>query len=206
MYRWHIADPIRFTRDLRVTIQALGWLGDPRKGAEFLPLQDDIASVAYWYQTLPAAKFPPLGDRSNAGNLPHLQYRSFPAAEAYAAVDAATMVIVQFESAPAIENADAIMAVDGVDMVLIGTNDLLADYGLPGQYDHPRVHEAYTKTLAACRKHGKHLAVGGFASRADLAAKYVRMGARYVSTGTDLGFLLAACTAKAKEVQDMASQ
>jgi hypothetical protein len=60
MYRWHIADPIRFKRDLRVTIQALGWLGDPRKGAEYLPLQDDIASVAYWYQTLPAAKFPPL--------------------------------------------------------------------------------------------------------------------------------------------------
>jgi hypothetical protein len=60
MYRWHIADPIRFTRDLRVTIQALGWTGDPRKGAEFLPLQDDIASVAYWYQSLPAAKFPAL--------------------------------------------------------------------------------------------------------------------------------------------------
>jgi len=60
MYRWHIADPIRFTRDLRVTIQALGWMGDPRKGAEFLPLQDDIASVAFWYQTLPSANFPPL--------------------------------------------------------------------------------------------------------------------------------------------------
>ena len=60
MYRWHIADPIRFKRDLRVTIQALGWMGDPRKGAEFLPLQDDIASVAFWYQTLPSAKFPPL--------------------------------------------------------------------------------------------------------------------------------------------------
>ena len=114
------------------------------------------------------------------------------------------MVIVQFESAKAIENDDAIMAVESVDMVLIGTNDLLADYGLPGQYDHPKVHEAYTAALAACRKHGKHLAVCGFASRADLAAKYVRMGARYVSTGTDLGFLLAACTAKAKEVADMA--
>lgn len=151
------------------------------------------------------AKYPPLGERSNAGNLPHLHYRAFPAAEAYAAVDAATMVIVQFESAQAIENADAIMAVEGVDMVLIGTNDLLADYGLPGQYDHPKVHEAYSKALAACKKHGKHLAVGGFASRADLAGKYVRMGARYVSTGTDLGFLLAACAAKAKEVHDMAT-
>jgi hypothetical protein len=59
MYRWHIPDPIRFERDLRVTIQALGW----REGRRYLPLQDDIASVAYWYQTLPTAPFPPLPDR-----------------------------------------------------------------------------------------------------------------------------------------------
>jgi 4-hydroxy-2-oxoheptanedioate aldolase len=150
-----------------------------------------------------AAQYPPLGDRSNAGPLPHLQYRSFPAAQAYAAIDAATMVIVQFESDEAIKNADEIVAVEGVDMVLIGTNDLLAEWGLPGQYDHPRVRDAYEKTIAACRRHGKHAAVGGFATRPDLAAEYVRMGGRYVSTGTDLGFLLAACTAKAKEVADI---
>lgn len=56
MYRWHIPDPIRFKKRLRVTIQALGWRSEGR----YLPLQDDIASVAYWYQTLPAAPFPPL--------------------------------------------------------------------------------------------------------------------------------------------------
>ena len=56
MYRWHIMDPIRFEQDLRVTIQAIGW----RSGGRYLPLQDDIASVAYWYQTLPAAPFPAL--------------------------------------------------------------------------------------------------------------------------------------------------
>jgi hypothetical protein len=59
MYRWHIMDPIRFENDLRVTIQALGW----RSNGRYLPLQDDIASVAYWYQTLPAAPFPLLPDR-----------------------------------------------------------------------------------------------------------------------------------------------
>lgn len=59
MYRWHIADPIRFERDLRVTIQALGW----RSGGRYLPLQDDIASTAFWYQTEPHAPFPPLPDR-----------------------------------------------------------------------------------------------------------------------------------------------
>ena len=59
MYRWHIPDPIRFERELRVTMQALGW----RSGRRYLPLQDDIASVAYWYQTLPTAPFPELPDR-----------------------------------------------------------------------------------------------------------------------------------------------
>jgi hypothetical protein len=59
LYRWHIVDPIRFQSDLRVTIQALGWRGDRR----YLPLQDDIASVAYWYQTLPTAPFPPLPEK-----------------------------------------------------------------------------------------------------------------------------------------------
>ena len=56
MYRWHITDPIRFKRDLRVTIQALGWRGN----GEYLPLQDDISSVVYWYQTEPHGKFPVL--------------------------------------------------------------------------------------------------------------------------------------------------
>jgi hypothetical protein len=59
MYRWHITDPIRFHQDLRVTIQALGW----RSGGRYLPLQDDIASVAYWYQKLPTAPFPPLPEK-----------------------------------------------------------------------------------------------------------------------------------------------
>ena len=59
MYRWHLQDPIYFDKDLKVTIQALGW----RSGKRYLPMQDDIASVAYWYQTLPVAPFPALPDR-----------------------------------------------------------------------------------------------------------------------------------------------
>lgn len=58
MYRWHIMDPIRFEDDLRVTIQALGW----RSGRRYLPLQDDIASVALWYQSEPHVTHPQLPD------------------------------------------------------------------------------------------------------------------------------------------------
>ncbi|MEO7990132.1 MAG: glycoside hydrolase family 172 protein [Chryseolinea sp.] len=61
MYRWHITDPIRFENDLKVTIQALGWRADGR----YLPLQDDIATVAYWYQTEPHTKFQKLPSRDD---------------------------------------------------------------------------------------------------------------------------------------------
>jgi hypothetical protein len=59
LYRWHIADPIRFDRDLRVTMQDLGW----QSGGRYLPLSDDIASTAFWYQTEPHAAFPKLPGR-----------------------------------------------------------------------------------------------------------------------------------------------
>jgi hypothetical protein len=59
LYRWHIVDPVRFEKDLRVTIQALGW----KKDHTYLPLQDDIASVAFWYQTEPHRKFPKFPDK-----------------------------------------------------------------------------------------------------------------------------------------------
>jgi hypothetical protein len=59
LYRWHILDPIRFETDLKVTIQALGW----RSQGRYLPLQDDIASVAFWYQREPHAPHPQLPDR-----------------------------------------------------------------------------------------------------------------------------------------------
>lgn len=59
LYRWHIMDPVRFEQDLRVTIQALGW----RSGGRYLPLQDDISSTAFWYQTEPHAPFPKFPDK-----------------------------------------------------------------------------------------------------------------------------------------------
>jgi hypothetical protein len=61
LYRWHIMDPIRFEKDLKVTIQAIGWQSEGR----YLPLQDDLSSVAFWYQTEPHAAFPKLPDKDS---------------------------------------------------------------------------------------------------------------------------------------------
>lgn len=60
LYRWHIVDPIRFEKDLRITIQDLGW----RHGGQYLPQQSDISAVVYWYQTEPHATFPKLPNKS----------------------------------------------------------------------------------------------------------------------------------------------
>jgi len=163
-----------------------------------------IGSAEQARAVVQAAKFPPLGARSVAGGLPHLHFRTLPAAEAYAALNDATIVMVQFENAAALAKAEEIVAVEGVDMVMIGTNDLLCDWGVPEQYEHPKVREAYEMTIAACRRHGKHVGVGGLATRPTLVERYVQMGARYVSTGTDLAFLMGACVQRAKQVKDIA--
>ena len=150
-----------------------------------------------------AAKYAPLGERGAGGALPHLEFRSFPTAEANAAINDATMVIVQFECAEAIEKADEIASVDGVDVVLIGVNDLLADLGLAGQFEHPKVRDAYARAIAACRKYGKHVGVGGLSTKPKLAAEFIAMGARLLSTGTDIQFLSAAMAEKAKQVREI---
>src|SRR5207237_5635328 len=106
-------------------------------------------------------------------------------------------------SAECIEHADEIFVVEGVDMALFGTNDLTADMGIPGDYENPRVRKAYKRAIAAAKKHGKHVGVGGLGSRPKLTAEFVKMGARYVSTGTDLGFLLAAASEQARQVRGL---
>ena len=150
-----------------------------------------------------AAKFPPLGDRSFTGSLPHFQFRTFPTTEMFEALNEATMVIVMIESAEALAAVDEIAAVDGVDMLFIGTNDLCSSLGIPGQLDHDSIRDAYARTIEACRRYGKHLGVGGLSAHPKLAGEFVKLGGRYVSTGTDLSFLLSAATARAKQMRDV---
>src|SRR5439155_10573895 len=113
-----------------------------------------VRSAAEAHAVVAAAKYPPLGSRGLTAGLLQLGYRNVPAAEALPALNDATMVIVQFESAAALAAMDEIVAVDGIDMVMIGTNDLMADLGIPGQFDHAKVHDAYARTIAACRARG----------------------------------------------------
>ena len=160
-----------------------------------------VRSAAEAAAAVAAVKYPPLGGRGFSSLLPQLQYRSFSSAEAQRAVNRATMVAVMIEDPEALDVIDEIAAVDGVDLLHIGTNDLTTAWGIPSQYDDDRVIDAYAKTIAACRRHGKYVGTGGMSARQDKVAQVVKMGVRYVSTGADLGFMLKSCSQEVKQVQ-----
>jgi 2-keto-3-deoxy-L-rhamnonate aldolase RhmA len=162
-----------------------------------------IRSAAEANELVRVAKYPPLGERSAGGQLAQFQYRDFPAGEANAAANAANTVIAMLETKDGLERVDEIAAVEGIDILLIGTNDLCAELGIPGQYDHKLIRDAYKRAIAACRKRGKHVGIGGVGSRPDLVAEFVAEGARYVSIGSDLSFLIGAATEKAKFVHGL---
>jgi len=146
-------------------------------------------------------KFPPLGHRSAGGALSHYGYRSFPMNQTYAAMNEATSLVVMLETVAALENVEEIIATEGVDMLLVGSNDLCGEMGITGQYDHPKLKDAFARAITAARKVGKHVGIGGLASRDDLMTQFVQMGARYISTGTDLSFLIGACAQRASFVK-----
>ncbi|MDH6291342.1 HpcH/HpaI aldolase family protein [Rhodococcus opacus] len=151
-------------------------------------------------QAVAAAKFSPLGNRSVTVGVPHLGYGPRSVVEARREMNDATMVVAMIETWDAVQKADEIAAVEGVDILLIGTNDLTSELGLDGQFDHTRVDEAYRTVLAATARHGKTTGVGGLASAPELVAKYVALGARYVSSGADLSFMLSAGRTKAAQI------
>ncbi len=137
-----------------------------------------------------ACRYPPLGHRSIAGNMPGLGFQGVPVGEATRRMNAETLVVVMLETPLAIENADAIAAVEGVDVLLVGTNDLCAEMGIHGDFGNPRVPEAYQKVIDACRKHGKFPGMGGVYDH-KLMEKYLGMGMKFILSGNDLAFLMA---------------
>jgi 2-keto-3-deoxy-L-rhamnonate aldolase RhmA len=137
-------------------------------------------------------RYPPFGHRSAYGTGPSLGYRPIPQSEANEFLNKQELIAVLLETPLAIENADAIAAVPGIDMLHIGALDVTNMMGIPAAYRDPRMWDAFTKVAAACRAHGKAMGVGG--ARGDLALQrdLVALGVRYLTTGSDVSFLMTA--------------
>jgi 2-keto-3-deoxy-L-rhamnonate aldolase RhmA len=137
-----------------------------------------------------AFHYPPEGRRSWGGPPPIYGYRPPSVSEAMAVINAEILTLVMIESPLAVDNADTIAAVAGVDVLLIGTFDLSADLGIAGQVIHPKIIDAYARVGAACRKHGKILGMGGINDPQDMA-RYLGMGVRYLGAGSDQSYIVS---------------
>ena len=142
-------------------------------------------------------KYPPLGHRSVAGPQAYLGFKPVPVGEATRTMNAETLVVVMLETPQAIANADAIAAVPGVDVLLIGTNDLAMEMGIPGEFNHAEIARAYERVIAACRRHNKAPGMGGVYTE-ELLAKYIGLGMRMILSGNDFSLIMTGGSQKTK--------
>lgn len=148
-------------------------------------------------------RYPPVGRRSVTGGLPQLDFQTLPLKETTEQVNDATMLVVMAESPESVENIEKIAAVKGLDGILVGTNDLCMELGIPGQLDHPKVIAAYERILAACNANGLFPGLGGVYDP-PLLKRYIGMGFRMILAGSDLSFMMAAARERARTIREFA--
>lgn len=149
-----------------------------------------------------AFRFPPVGHRSIAGGYPHFGFAPVATTEVVKGLNEATLVVAMIETPLAVENAEKIAAVPGIDALLIGTNDLALEMGIPGEIEDARVVAAIERVIAACNKHGKSAALGGVYAREPLQ-RYIARGLRMVLAGNDLGVMFKAAQEQAGFVRGL---
>ena len=136
------------------------------------------------------------------GLLPHFGFRSIGVKKAMESSNqSASTVFAMIESADAVERADEIIAVDGVDVALVGSVDLSIDIGVPGQLDHPKYRDALVKISKACKAHGKVMGLAGAADRYELQDWAINeLGVRYILVQMDTTLLSSGAATAAKGV------
>lgn len=147
-------------------------------------------------QIVARVKYPPQGHRSVMGALPQFGYRGVGVGAAARVVNAEMLVAAMIETPRAVENAVEIAAVPGIDVLLIGTNDLAMEMGIPGEFAHVDMAAAYQKVIDACQRAGKWPGMGGCYID-ELLRRYIAMGMRMILGGNDLPFLMAGATERA---------
>jgi 4-hydroxy-2-oxoheptanedioate aldolase len=148
-----------------------------------------------------AAKFPPIGMRSVSSSAPQLRYRSGSIADANRLLNSVTAVAPMIETREALDAVDEFVSVPGVDMIFIGANDLSTALGVPGQYGHELMRDAYARIIAASKRAGVHVGIGGVASDPSVIRDLIDAGVGYVSVGTDLGLLMSGSRAALQNLE-----
>lgn len=136
-------------------------------------------------------RYTPEGERGVSAMMPQFGYSRVDLRQATAALNRSILLVVMLETEQAVSRAAEIAAVDGIDVVMIGTNDFAMSAGIPGQFDHDLVKQAYDTTAEACRQNGKWSGSGGLGSAADFE-RCIGVGVQFYLTGGDGGFLMKA--------------
>ncbi|MCP2091950.1 UNVERIFIED_ORG: 2-keto-3-deoxy-L-rhamnonate aldolase RhmA [Paraburkholderia sediminicola] len=143
-----------------------------------------------------ALRYPPLGKRTWGGTGIHFGYRVPSVDDARSEVNDQSLIIAMMENAAGVENANAIAAVDGIDLLFVGMLDLSIELGVPQQFEHPIVLDALSRVARACETNGKILGLGGAYDEASVK-RFIPMGARFIAGGSDHGFVLGAARSRA---------
>jgi len=144
--------------------------------------------------------YPPKGHRSMTGVLPQLDFKQQAIADVASTINDNMLIVIMLESPEAINNVDSIAAVDGVDVILIGTNDLCMEMGIPGDYSNPKVKDAYSKVIEACKKYKKTPGIGGVYNE-ELMSEYIRMGMKFILSGSDLSFMMQSALQRSNKLK-----
>ena len=107
------------------------------------------------------------------------------------------------ETPEAIANADAIAAIDGIDILHLGSTDVSTEMGIPGQYKHARMRVVYEATAKAARSHGKWMGVGGVREDLEFQAWLLQIGMQYLTGGSDVGYILSAGRSDVRRIREL---
>jgi 2-keto-3-deoxy-L-rhamnonate aldolase RhmA len=150
-------------------------------------------------------RFAPLGKRSVGAGYPQLGYVAYGSADAIRLLDAQTMLVAMIESESGVRNAMEIAAVPGIDVIHIGSNDLLTEMGLSGEMGKQKHFALAQQVLDACRKHGKIFGIGGVRTP-EIQSRFIAMGARMMTTNSDIAFLMSALSESARAMRSAEKQ
>lgn len=184
---------------VRVPERDYGVIGRLLDGGAMGIIAPRIETAEQAADVVAACRFPPLGHRSAIAQLPAVSYQRLPAAQLNEVCNRNTLVKLLIESPLGITNLPAILAVPGIDLIGIGANDLSAELGVPGEYRHPLMRAALDAALAACRRAGKPLAIGGIGDALHAAELIAQGAAPFMMTGIDTEMLLSVATERARK-------
>ncbi|WP_426958375.1 HpcH/HpaI aldolase family protein [Muricoccus radiodurans] len=161
----------------------------------------DVSTAEQARRAVQTVRFPPTGRRSVGGGYLQFDFRPIPVGEATRQLNDSTLLVCMIETVEGLENVEEIAKVPGIDVLHVGTNDLLVTMGKAGKFDDPAAVEAQDRVIAAARANGIHAGCGGNRDTTRQAAA-VRRGALFLTTQSDVALLTSAATAWAKGVRD----